>query len=343
MNINFYIFLFLTLFLMISCDQQKANGQIKQAHNGMVWIPGGTYDAGAIAGDSYARADELPIHSVRVDGFWMDITEVTNLQYKKFVDETGYVTIAERTLDWEDMKKQLPKDTPKPADSIFTPGSLSFCCKVDQVKDLKDNSQWWKWIVGANWKYPKGNKSNIISKEDNPAVHIAYEDALAYCNWAGKRLPTEAEWEYAARGGLKNKTYSWGEDHKLLFKKGNTWQGTFPTNNTNKDGYIGSSPVKSYAPNSYGLYDMSGNVWEWTQDWYSSTYYEDLSKSKLSINPAGPANYNNPNTKEKTIRGGSFLCHESYCASYRVSARMGAGYDTGLEHLGFRTVLSPSK
>jgi sulfatase modifying factor 1 len=337
----FYISLCLFQFLMISCDQQETKTQLKVSPEGMVWIPSGTYERGASSNDSFAREDERPSHSVHVDGFWMDITEVTNSQYNQFIEETGYVTLSERSLDWQEMKKQLPKNTPKPPDSVFKSGSLSFCCEHDQVKNLNDNGQWWKWVVGANWKHPKGPESSNTSKENHPVVHIAYEDAIAYCNWAGTRLPTEAEWEYAARGGLERKLYPWGNDNKLLPEKANTWQGTFPTTNTKEDGYVEASPVKSFPPNNYGLYDMSGNVWEWTQDWYGQRHYHLLSKSKLSNNPSGPSNANNPN--EKVIKGGSFLCHPSYCASYRVSARMGANIDTGLEHLGFRTVLTGSK
>jgi len=309
---------------------------------GMVWISGGNYERGAVDGDKFTRKDEQPKHTVIVDGFWMDITEVTNKQYQEFVDKTGYITIAEQKINWQEIKKTLPDNTPQPPDSILKPGSLSFCCKHNNITNLEDMTQWWEWKLGANWKHPQGEESSIVDKSNNPVVHIAYEDAQAYCKWIGRRLPTEAEWEYAARGGLKNKIFPWGNDDKLIFKNANTWQGTFPTNNTKKDGFEKSAPVKSYPVNGYGLYDMSGNVWEWTQDWYDSNYYKTLFKSKSNKNPLGPDKSNNPNVKEKSIRGGSFLCHKSYCASYRVSARMGASTDTGLEHLGFRTVFTSS-
>ena len=344
MNILPYTIFCIYTFLLIGCDQQKSNvdrEQVKKIPEGMVWISGGIYERGAIEGDKFTREDEKPKHAVKVSGFWMDITEVTNKKYKQFVYETGYVTLAERNLDWQEMKKQLPVNTPKPPDSILKPGSLSFHCKHHQVNNLEDNTQWWEWKIGANWKYPQGKGSHIESKDNDPVVHIAYEDAQAYCKWIGRRLPTEAEWEYAARGGLKNKIFPWGDDDKLLFKNANTWQGVFPVNNTKKDGFEKSAPVKSYPPNGYGLYDMAGNVWEWTQDWYDNNYYKLLSKSKLNEDPLGPEKPNNPNVQEKSIRGGSFLCHDSYCASYRVSARMAASTDTGLEHLGFRTVFTP--
>jgi sulfatase modifying factor 1 len=343
-----YIIFCIYLFVSISCNQQKSDvdkKQIKKKPLGMVWIPGGIYDRGAVKGDTFTRKDEQPKHTVKVSGFWMDVTEVTNKQNKEFVNKTGYITIAERNLDWQKIKKELPKDTPKPHDSILKPGSLSFHCKQHRVNNLDDYSQWWKWKIGANWKHPQGEKSNIDGKENSPVVHIAYEDAQAYCKWAKRRLLTEAEWEYAARGGLKNKIFPWGDDDALLNKNANTWQGVFPTNNTKKDGFEKSTPVKSFPPNDYGLYDMAGNVWEWTQDWYDYNYYELLSKSKLNTNPFGPEKSNNPNNlnaTEKTIRGGSFLCHKSYCTSYRVSARIAANTNTGLEYLGFRTVFTPS-
>ena len=343
MNIIPYTILSACFFLFISCDQSISSidkEQIKTTPEGMVWISSGVYEMGALEEDKFARKDEQPKHTVMVDGFWMDVTEVTNKQYQQFVNKTGYITVAERKLDWQEIEKELPINTAKPNDSILNPGSLSFCCKHDQVTNLEDNTQWWIWKLGASWKHPQGKGSHITNKQNEPVVHIAYEDAQAYCNWIGRRLPTEAEWEYAARGGLMNKIFPWGNDDKLLLTNANTWQGTFPTNNTKKDGYEKLAPVKSYPPNNYDLYDMSGNVWEWTQDWYSYNHYELLSKSNLNKNPLGPDKPNNPHTNEKTIRGGSFLCHKSYCASYRVSARMAANSDTGLEHLGFRTVLT---
>ena len=314
---------------------------------GMVWIPGGTFLQGAKSSDGLAMAHEKPVHTVAVDGFFMDVTEVTNDQYTKSVNATGYVTIAEREIDWEEMRLQLPEGTPKPADSIMQPGSLIFKHPTYEVTNLNDFTQWWEWKIGANWRNPNGPQSSIKDKGDYPVVHIAFEDAIAYCEWSGTRLPTEAEWEYAARGGIKDATYSWGNDATLLNSMANSWDGNFPNNNTANDGYKGVSPTKSYPSNAYELYDMAGNVWEWTQDWYNIDYYKQLASNKEhTYNPKGAVNsYNpyNPYTKEKVIKGGSFLCNANYCASYRISARMGNSLDSAQEHLGFRTVKSISK
>ncbi|MEZ4810666.1 MAG: formylglycine-generating enzyme family protein [Allomuricauda sp.] len=311
---------------------------------GMVWIPGGIFMQGAVAGDQMAMRHERPIHPVAVDGFFMDTTEVTNAQYAKFAEETGYLTVAEREIDWEEMKKQLPPDTPKPSDSILQPGSLVFKKPDHPVMDLNDYSQWWEWKIGTSWKHPQGPQSNLEGKENYPVVHIAYEDAIAYCNWAGKRLPTEAEWEYAARGGIQEGIFPWGLDAEKVNSWANTWNGTFPMLNKPDDGYLNKAPVGSYPPNGYGLYDMVGNVWEMTQDWYNLEYYKDLAAQNDTIlNPKGaekPYNPYNPYANEKVIRGGSFLCNANYCASYRVSARMATSTDSAQEHMGFRTVKS---
>lgn len=312
--------------------------------DGMVWVSGGEFDQGAVSQDNMAMDHEKPAFKVAVDGFFMDVTEVTNAQYKMFVDKTGYRTVAEREIDWEEMKKQLPEGTPKPHDSIMQPGSLTFRKTKSAVMNLYDFSQWWKWTIGANWKQPNGPGSSIKGKENHPVVHIAYEDALAYCEWKGRRLPTEAEWELAARGGDINKVFFWGDDKTLLHKNANTWEGEFPVINTEQDGFEEQAPVKTYAPNGFGLYDMAGNVWEWTSDWYNTNYYKEVKVSNTTIkNPKGannPFNERDPYAREKIMKGGSFLCSDSYCASYRVSARMATSLDSSLEHLGFRTVAS---
>ena len=309
---------------------------------GMVWVPGGVFTKGAVASDQIAMSHERPAHKVAVDGFFIDVTEVTNGQFKKFVEETGYVTVAEREIDWEEMKKQLPEGTPKPHDSIMQPGSLTFKKAKSTVPNLYDFSQWWKWTIGANWRHPNGPDSNIEGKDDFPVVHVAYEDALAYCEWANRRLPTEAEWELAARGDNFESVYFWGNSGEGLNKKANTWEGEFPVTNTSEDGFEGRAPVKSYPSNSLGLFDMAGNVWEWTSDWYNSNYYNELSTQNTIVkNPQGatsPYNARDPYAREKVMKGGSFLCNASYCASYRVSARMATSLDSSLEHLGFRTV-----
>lgn len=310
---------------------------------GMVWIPGGTFMQGARATDGMAMNHEKPVHQVAVDGFFMDITEVTNKEFKKFVAETGYKTVAEREIKWEEMKKQLPPGTAKPHDSILQPGSLTFKKTKSSVPNLYDYSQWWNWTIGASWKNPEGPGSTIKGKEDYPVVHIAYEDAKAYCDWAGRRLPTEAEWEYAARGGQEDAIFAWGNDHEKLSEMANSWEGEFPTNNTKADGFENKAPVKTYPANPYGLYEMAGNVWEFTQDWYNVDYYKERKQEGEIKNPQGAQkafNPNNPRTPEKVIKGGSYLCNDSYCASYRISARMANSMDSAQEHLGFRTVAS---
>jgi len=243
------------------------------------------------------------------NGFWMDKTEVTNAQFATFVEATGYVTTAEQVPDWELLKQQVPEGTPKPHDSVLVAASLVFVPPAQPVP-LDDPSRWWKWTKDANWKQPQGVGSDLQGKANHPVVHVSYEDANAYARWARKRLPTEAEWEFAARGGVKDARYPWGDEVVESGQpKANTWQGKFPVQNTNWDQAVGSATVGSYAPNGYGLYDMAGNVWEWC---------------------AGP---------EIVLRGGSFLCNSSYCEGYRVSSRMPTAPDTGLEHTGFRCVM----
>ncbi len=311
---------------------------------GMVWVSGATFKQGAVASDKMAMGHEKPAIDVLVDGFFMDATEVTNKQFAEFIKATGYITIAERGIDWEELKKQVPPGTPKPHDSILQPGSLTFKKSKSPVANLYDFSQWWNWTIGANWQHPNGPKSTIKGKEDYPVVQIAYEDALAYCEWANRRLPTEAEWELASRAGSYGTVYNWGNDVSVLSEKANTWEGDFPVNNSEADGFELRAPIKSYPANAYGLYDMAGNVWEWTSDWYNSDYYKEMNgQNSVLINPTGansPFTPNNPLAKEKVIKGGSFLCSDSYCASYRVSARMGSSMDSSLEHTGFRTVAS---
>ena len=309
---------------------------------GMVWIAGGTFLQGAVAHDKMAMEHEKPAFKVAVDGFYMDVTEVTNAQFAKFVKETGYITTAEREIDWEEMKRQVPEGTPKPHDSILQPGSLTFKKAKVSVPNLYDFSQWWRWTIGASWQHPNGPDSDIKGKDNYPVVQVTFEDAMAYCEWSGRRLPTEAEWELAARGGSNGTTYFWGDDASVLDEKANTWEGEFPVQNTKGDGFELRAPVKSYAANAYGLYDMAGNVWEWTSDWYNTNYYKESTISNKTLrNPQGagtPYTANNPYAKEKVIKGGSFLCSASYCASYRVSAKMGSSTDSSLEHTGFRTV-----
>ena len=305
---------------------------------GMVLIPGGVFDMGG--DNNQASEDEYPKHKVQVDPFYMDVTEVTNAQFKKFTDATGYVTTAERKPDWEEIKKTVPPGTPKPPDNVLVAASLVFR-QADGPVDLNNFNQWWSWVEGASWRHPQGPGSSIEGKDDYPVVHVSWDDAQAYCKWAGKRLPTEAEWEFAARGSLVNNIYPWGNEHvNQGAPKANSWEGKFPYLNEKKDGYVTAAPVKSFAANGYGLYDMAGNVWEWCSDWYHHDYYQQL-KGKLTVNPQGPDKSYDPQepyNAKRSLRGGSFLCNDSYCSGYRVARRMKSSPDTGLEHTGFRCV-----
>ena len=317
----------------------------------MVWIPGGEFTMGT--DDPASMPNERPAVAVKVDPFWMDRHDVTNAEFRKFVAATGYVTTAEKPVDWEEMKKQLPPDTPKPPDEKLRPGSLVYTPPGHKV-DLRDMSNWWTWTNGASWKHPEGPKSNIDGKDDYPVVQVSWDDARAYARWAKKRLPTEAEWEFAARGGAKTNTRFWWGDE---FRPGgrymcNTYTGEFPVKDTAEDGYAGVSPWKAFPPNGYGLYDMAGNVWQWTADFYRADAHElaadhlAATGDKFYLNPKGPRGSFNPTNAvpeavERVTKGGSFLCSVSYCESYRPTARRGTPPDTGTGHIGFRCVLTP--
>jgi len=350
----------LLMFFFLSCNKKQeatkmpTEAQQKQTREllinqpssvttpeGMTWVKGKKFLMGAKENDPYALTREKPAHEVLVDGFFIDLKEVTNEKFKAFVAATGYVTVAERPIDWEEMKKQLPAGTPKPHDSILQPGCMIFNKNVNQIDSMDNYQQWWSWKVGVNWKHPQGKESTIEGKENYPVVHIAYEDALAYCTWANRRLPTEAEWEAAAQGTYDNAIFTWGDDLAELNANANTWQGKFPVENEPKDGFSYVAPVGSFPPNSIGLYDMLGNVWEWTSDWFNVNYYANLRPYTVSLNPSGaetPYNPNNPYQQERIIKGGSYLCHDSYCASFRISSRMAMALDSGADHVGFRTV-----
>lgn len=331
-----------------SCDNIPARfhvasattSSIKQTsdvnHVGMVHIPAGTFMMGG--DNAQARRDELPKHSVTLHAFWLDTTPVTNDAFEKFVNITGYVTQAEKKPDWEQLKKELPPNTPKPDDNKLVAASLVFT-PPNHAVNLNDYGQWWSWMPNANWRHPRGPQSNINKLTLHPVVQVSWTDANAYCHWVGKRLPTEAEWEWAARGGLKNQLYPWGNEPIDSGKvKANTWQGHFPNQNTLRDHFYYTSPVKSFAPNGYGLYDMAGNVWEWVNDWYRADYYQSVT-NVTNVDPQGPTTSYDPSetyAQKKVLRGGSFLCNESYCSGYRVASRMKSTPDTSMEHVGFR-------
>ncbi|WP_448205660.1 formylglycine-generating enzyme family protein [Azospirillum sp. sgz302134] len=309
----------------------------------MIWVPAGTFTMGS--DDPKGRDDESPAHRVRVNGFWMDATTVTNAQFRRFVEATGYVTIAERKPDWEDLKAQLPPGTPKPPDDVLVPGSAVFQPTEGPVP-LSDWSRWWAWQPGADWRHPEGPGSSIAGKDDHPVVQVAWEDAVAYARWTGKRLPTEAEWEYAARGGLDGTRFIWGNEERpdgaLM---ANVWQGTFPAADTGEDGFKGTAPVASFPPNGFGLYDMAGNVWQFTADWYRpDSYRRQAKQGAVADNPTGPSDSFDPDepfAPKRVIRGGSFLCTEAFCFSHRAAARMKVSPDSGLPNVGIRLVATP--
>jgi formylglycine-generating enzyme len=322
---------------LFATELAAAEAPDRQTSPGMVWIPGGEFHMGSAW--ELARRDEKPVHRVRVDGFWLDASEVTNAQFRQFVATTGYVTTAEQAPKLEDIMAQLPPASQPPPAKMLVPGSLVFTTPSGA------SAGGWHWTPGANWRQPWGPGSGLDGKDDHPAVHISWFDATTFCQSVGKRLPTEAEWEYAARGGLEDKPYVWGEDSpEAGSPRANIWQGRFPAQNTGADGYLATSPVRTYAPNGYGLYDMAGNAWEWTQDWYRPDTYARRAGEMVVVNPQGPdSSYdpNEPTIPKRVARGGSFLCHASYCTGYRPSARTKASPDTSLSHTGFRCVMTP--
>lgn len=335
-----YLVLILVLSTATCLYAQSKKQQSASAPQRMIWIQGGEFTQGSNA--IYARSEEQPAHTVKVSGFYIDITEVTNAQFAQFVNATGYVTTAERAPTMDEIMSQLPPDTPQPDSALLVPGSMVF--KMSDTRLLSDDyRQWWFWVPGANWRHPEGPGSDINGKEQHPVVQVSWDDAVAYCKWAGKRLPTEAEWEYAARGGLKNKKFVWGDEEPEGKKQlANIWHGSFPDSNSADDGYIRTAPVKSYPPNGFGLYDMAGNVWEWCSDWFDDEYYKSLA-GKTTVDPQGSDHsYDRaePYTPKRIQKGGSFLCHISYCERYRPSARQQSTHDSGMSHVGFRCVMS---
>lgn len=304
------------LLLLAGCSSTTSR-KAESGPEGMVWIPGGNFTMGSDAG----RPDEKPQHEVELAGFWMDKTEVTNAQFARFVEATNYVTVAERKPD--------PQAFPGVAAEKLVPGALVFA-----------EGEGWQFVPGADWRHPEGPGSTIKGREKHPAVQVAWEDAAAYAKWAGKSLPTEAQYEFAARGGLDAAKYSWGIEPPSDEKpQANFWQGEFPLKNSNTDGFARTAPVGSFASNGYGLNDISGNVWEWCRDWYRSDAYQTARK----VDPQGPRDSRDPDepkVAKRVVRGGSYLCAECYCQGYRLTARMKSSPDTGLCHTGFRCVIN---
>jgi formylglycine-generating enzyme required for sulfatase activity len=303
---------------------------------GMVWIPGGTF----VMGSDAHYPEEAPAHPVTIDGFWMDETTVTNAEFRRFVEATGHVTSAERPPN--------PDDYPGAKPELLVPASIVFRPPAHPV-DLSNHYEWWAYVPGADWRHPRGPGSSLDGLHDHPVVHVAFEDAEAYCLWAGKALPTEAEWERAARGGLEGAEYAWGAE---LMPGGahlaNTFQGAFPHANSAEDGYEWTAPVRSYPPNGFGLYEVTGNVWEWTVDFYEARHRAPGGCCAPEKNPRGGLRERSldpclptSSIPRRVTKGGSFLCAPSYCRRYRPAARMAQPIDTSTCHLGFRAVARP--
>ncbi|HVM79466.1 MAG TPA: formylglycine-generating enzyme family protein [Stellaceae bacterium] len=306
----------------------------RPSYEGMAWIPGGIFRMGS----ERHYAEEAPVHTVEVDGFWMDVDPVTNAEFSAFVHATGYVTVAERLLN--------PNDYPGGKAELMKPGGLVFQPSSGPV-DLRDYRNWWAYVPGANWRHPMGPRSSIAGKASHPVVQVVHEDAAAYAAWARKQLPSEAEWEFAARGGLDGAHYCWGDE----FMPGgrimaNTWHGEFPWENHSPHGFRGTSPVRSFPANSYGLYDTAGNVWEWTDDWYAAKHTADAANSCCApLDPRGDraeasrdASQPHVRMPRKVVKGGSHLCAPNYCLRYRPAARQPQMIDTGTCHIGFRCI-----
>jgi formylglycine-generating enzyme len=305
----------------------------------MVWIPSGTF----LMGSEDFYPEERPVHRVSVDGFWMDEHQVSVSEFRRFVKATGHVTVAERPLD--------PADYPDADPSLLRPGALVFR-KTTRAVNLDDYRQWWEYVPGASWRHPEGPGSTVAGRERHPVVHVAWEDVEAYAAWAGKELPTEAEWEYAARGGLEGMPFVWGDDFAPKGRMmANTWQGEFPWQNLLTDGYEGTAPVKSFPPNGYGLFDMAGNVWEWTSDYYTPRHADEATHACCGpphnprvTTPDASHNVGQPGEQfpRHVVKGGSHLCAPNYCLRYRPAARQAQSVETSMAHLGFRCILRPS-
>jgi sulfatase modifying factor 1 len=322
----------LVVLLVVSIAASENRGQ-RPVPEGMVWIPGGTFWMGC---EVCEMSDASPVHQVVVDGFWMDVTPVTNEQFAKFMKATGYVTIAERVPDARDFPGAPPEN--------LVPGSAVFSPPEHEVP-LNNHYQWWSYVKGTSWQHPEGLGSNLNGREHYPVVHIAWDDAMAYAQWAGKRLPTEAEFEFAARGGLDRKRYSWGDELTPGGKwVANIWQGRFPVKDTGEDGYRSASPVRAFPANGYSLYDMGGNVWQWCLDWYRPDIYQQRTATSAPVqNPQSPDTSFDPlepGVPKRVTRGGSYLCSDRYCARYLVGSRGKSEPSTGSSNVGFRCAKS---
>lgn len=318
------------LFLIISCNsisnKKREVIMITDVQIPFVWIPSGSFKMGS--NDLMARKDEKPVHKIILDGFWMSETPITNIQFAAFINKSGYKTTAEIAPTIEEVISQLPLGTPLPKKEMLVPGSLTF--KNDSIPaNTNSNIKWWQWSVNSDWRHPYGENSSIKGMDDHPVVHISWFDAMAFSEWANMSLPTEAQWEYAAKKGEETNT-----------REMNIWQGIFPINNLGSDGYQKTNPVYAYKPNKIGLYDMAGNIWEWVADWYRPDTYSMNNRQKNPIGPFSSYDPLEPNVPKRVTRGGSFLCSDQYCAGYRTSARMRTSPDTSLEHTGFRVVMS---
>lgn len=327
--------------------QPGERGDGRKGPAGMVWVPGGTFLMGGNSSES--RPNERPAHPVKLDGFWMDVHHVTNADFARFVKETGYVTTAEKPPRWESLQAHLPIGTPRPADALLVPGGGVFVGE-DKPVSLDEFWRWWRFSPGAQWRHPQGPDSNISTLQDHPVVQVSYEDAQAYAKWAGKRLPTEAEWEFAARGGLEQEDFSWGSEFDpKTERRANTWdgiEGGFPLVPAVARTLPGTEPVGSYEENGYGLFDMAGNAWQWVADWYRvDAFALQAKQGNPAQNPQGPQQAFDPgdvraDAPKRVIRGGSFLCSEIYCQGYRVSARQGQDPESSTSNVGFRLVIT---
>ncbi len=322
------------LIVSIAVSENRGQPPTPATPEGMVWIPGGTFWMGC---EDCGMPDTVPVHQVTMDGFWLDETPVTNAQFRTFVDTTGYVTVAERTPDAKDFPGAPPEN--------LVPGSAVFSPPAQEEVSLSDPYLWWSYAKGASWRHPEGVGSDLQGREHYPVVHVAWDDAMAYARWAGKRLPTEAEFEFAARGGLDRKRYSWGDELRPEGKwAANIWQGRFPSKDTGEDGFRGLSPVRAFPANGYGLYDMGGNVWQWGADWYRPDTYQRRTAATSPVHsPQSPDNSfdpSEPGVPKRVTRGGSYLCSDRYCSRYLVGSRGKSEPSTGSSNVGFRCAKS---